>query len=344
MTERRRTLPMWLTAVWMFVLAGCGIGTSPKPGQVDERLNEIAANAERPVYYLGQQFRDWPLTDVGADGTGRVDAIYGTCLAVVDSCAPPLEVINQPLDSSMLSMAVGCSRLAPVRGVPAVHLGDALVLLTGASLVTVAVAGDDPATAMAAAEQLRGVGAELSREALPPPDTAALQVLDVACGKNPGDTGRMEPDEGAEPVRDMQVPDFTVGQLGGGDLRWAAYLGKPVVVVVGDVPHVLTGIQRVLALTASHRPAVIGLAWKPFGSKDAPAPIAEIEQEAGRVPVPVGYAAIPRPAVWFFDMTEVDPAQSGVIAFVDADGTVIGHVRTDATDDAIAAALDRLAR
>ncbi|MGW3608013.1 hypothetical protein [Micromonospora sp. NPDC005161] len=335
---------MWLTAVLMFAVAGCGTGTSPKPEQVEERLSEIAAEAERPVYYLGPRFRDWPLTEVGADDTGRVDAIYGTCLAAVDGCSPPLDVINQPLDFSAWSMAVGCRRLPPVRGVPAAHFGGALVLLTGDSLVTVAVTGDDTATAVAAAEQLRKVGAELSRAALPPPDTVALHVVEAACGKNPGDTGRMEPEEGSEPVGDMQVPDFTVARLGGGDLRWAAYLGEPAVVVVGDVPHVLTGIQRVLALTTSSRPAVIGLLWKPFGSKDAPAPIAEIEQEAGQVTVPVGYAAIPRPAVWFFDMAEVDAAQSGVIAFVNADGTVIRQVRTDAPDDAISAALDRLAR
>ncbi|MET8311268.1 hypothetical protein [Micromonospora sp. NPDC005173] len=344
MTVRRRALPLWLIAVLMFAVAGCGTGTSPKPEPVEERLSEIAAETERPVYYLGPRFRDWPLTEVGADDTGRVDAIYGTCLAVVDGCSPPLDVINQPLDSSAWSMAVGCRRLPPVRGVPAAHFGGALVLLTGDSLVTVAVTGDDTATAVAVAEQLREVGAELSRAALPPPDTVALQVIEAACGKNPGDTGRMEPDEGPEPVGEMQVPDFTVGRLGGGDLRWAAYLGKPAVVVVGDVPHVLTGIQRVLALTTSPRPAVIGLVWKPFGSKDAPAPIAEIEQEAGQVTVPVGYAAIPRPAVWFFDMAEVDAAQSGVIAFVNVDGAVIRQVRTDAPDDALAVALDRLAR
>ncbi|MGR6319087.1 hypothetical protein Q2K19_30520 [Micromonospora soli] len=344
MTVRRRALPMWLTAVLISAVAGCGTGTSPKHDQVEERLHEIAAEAERPVYYLGPRFRDWSLTEVGADDTGRVDAIYGTCLAVVDGCSPPLEVINQPLDFSAWSMAVGCTRLPPVRGVPTMHFGGALVLLTGDSLVTVAVTGDDTATAVAATEQLREVGAELSRAALPPPDAPALQAIEAACGKNPGDTGRREPDEGPEPVGEMQVPDFTVGRLGGGDLRWGAYLGKPVVVVVGDVPHVLTGIKRVLALTPGSRPAVIGLVWKPFGSKDAPAPIAEIEQEAGQVAVPVGYAAIPRPAVWFFDMAEVDAAQSGVIAFVNADGTLIRHVRTDAPDSAIADALGRLAR
>lgn len=49
---------MWLTAVLMFAVAGCGTGTSPKPEQVEERLSEIATEAERPVYYLGPRFRD----------------------------------------------------------------------------------------------------------------------------------------------------------------------------------------------------------------------------------------------------------------------------------------------
>ena len=147
--------------------------------------------------------------------------------------------------------------------------------------------------------------------------------------------------EPAEPVKDPHVPDFTVERLGGGKLRWADYAGRPVVVVVGDVPDVVSGIRRVTAVRAGPRPAVIGLVWKPFGSKEAPAPIGQIEREAGKLPVPVGYAAIPRPAVWFLDMAEV-PARPGLIAFVNASGDLVRHLRTDATDAAIADALRSL--
>ena len=106
-----------------------------------------------------------------------------------------------------------------------------------AALITVAPADGDIAVAVGAADELRPVGGELSGDALPPPDTAALQVVDAACGKKPGDAGTPLPDAlGPEPAPDMHVPDFTVGRLGGGDLRWAAYVGKPLVVVVGDVP------------------------------------------------------------------------------------------------------------
>jgi hypothetical protein len=163
--------------------------------------------------------------------------------------------MNEVPDPATWGLAEGCSRLPPVLGVPAVNFGGALVLLTADSLVTVAPGGDDMAMAAAAAEELRPVDGEQAADALPPPDTAALQVVDAACGKNPGDTGRTLPDaQGPEPAPDMHVPDFTVGRLGGGDLRWTAYLGKPVVVVVGDVPHVVRWIQRVRDLSATPRP------------------------------------------------------------------------------------------
>jgi len=135
------------------------------------------------------------------------------------------------------------------------------------------------------------------------------------------------------------VPDFTVDRLSGGNLRWVTYVGKPVVVVVGDVPHVVGGIRRIINLRSSPPPTVIGLIWKPFGSKEFPAPIEEIEKEAGAIPVPVGYAAIPQPAVWFFDRAEVNPAQAGVIAFVNAAGDLVDHLPTDAPTGKIATAL-----
>ena len=76
------------------------------------------------------------------------------------------------------------------------------------------------------------------------------------------------------------------------------------------MPNVARGIQRILHLGAPPPPVVIGLVWKPVGSKDAPHR-ALIEQEAGTVPAPVGYAAIPRPAVWFFDnLAQADPAKT----------------------------------
>jgi hypothetical protein len=229
-----------------------------------------------------------------------------------------------------------------VRGVPAVTFGDALVLLTGNSKITIGFADGDTAAAVAAAAQLREVDGTLSPGALPPPDPAVLPILDGACGKKPGESGPPMEDGPEVSAPSARVPDFTVDQLGGGQLRWADYVGRPVVVVVGDVPYVVRGIQNILHLASPPPPVVIGLVWKPFGSKVAPAPIALIEQEAGTVPAPVGYAAIPRPAVWFFDLAEADPAKTGVIAFVNGEGNVIRHLTTDATNEDIAAALHAL--
>jgi len=321
-----------LAAALTSTLVSCGAGTgrgAGEPAQVEDRLEQIAAGAERPIYYLGQRFQDWPLVNAMDDGAGRVDAIYGTCDPDPDSCAAPIDLINEALDPMKWSDAVGCSRLPPVRGVPAVHFGDALGLLTANLLIPLGVAGDDTQSALGAAEQLRAVGEAGPGGALPPPDPDVLEVLNAACGQKPGDSGPQDT-EPTQPVEHLHVPDFTVQRLGGGHLRWADYAGRPVVVIVGDVPDVVSGIRRVTAVRTAPRPAMIGLVWKPFGSKAAPAPIGQIEREAGKLPVSVGYAAIPRPAVWFLDMAQAVPARPGVIAFVDANGDLVRHLRTDA--------------
>ena len=230
-TVRGVRVPRWallcvLAAALTFALASCGPGSGAgrvgggEPAQVEDRLAQIAAGVERPIYYLGQRFRDWPLVDAMDDGAGRVDAMYGTCDPDPDSsCASPIGLINEALDPVKWSQAVGCSRLPPVRRVPAVHFGDALVLLTADSLINLAVAGDDRKTALDAAQQLRAVGEAGPGGALPPPEPDALEVLNAACGGKPGDSGRQDI-EPAEPVENVHVPDFTVERLGGGQLRW----------------------------------------------------------------------------------------------------------------------------
>jgi hypothetical protein len=57
-------------------VAGCGTGSSDTPNQVGDRLTQIAARAGRPIYYLGDRFRDWPLTEVHEE-SGRIYLIYG---------------------------------------------------------------------------------------------------------------------------------------------------------------------------------------------------------------------------------------------------------------------------
>jgi hypothetical protein len=299
--------------------------------QAEAKLQQAADASGTPVYFLGEKFAEWPLTEALTDEPGRVDALYGECRGdgLQGTCGPEIDVINESFDAPKWADAVGCSRLEPVRGVPAVHFGDAVVLLTGGSVVTIAVLGDDTATALRAAKILREVGQDSAAAELPPPPGDVVRLVDAACGKKPGDAGRTEEDLFGPPPDPKRVPDFIVERLGGGQLRWADYAGKPVVVVVGDVPDVVAATRRLASLTSGGTlPAVIGLVWKPFGSKDAPAPIGEIEREAGQLAVPVGYAAIPAPAVWFFDYVQMDPAKTGVIAFVGKDSRVVRVIRS----------------
>jgi hypothetical protein len=47
--------------------------------------------------------------------------------------------------------------------------------------------------------------------------------------------------------------------------------------------------------------------------------------------------------VWFFDsLAQADPATTAVIAFINAEGNVVRHLTTDATNQDLAAALDAL--
>ena len=124
MFERPSTLVAAKTATLaiasLLTLAACGNGSeSGTPRPAEDALQQIAAQADHPVYYLGQQYRDWIVSETYIDNdTRRVYVIYGTCSAVVDSCAPPFQVMTEVMDPELWSTAVGCSRVPPVRGVP----------------------------------------------------------------------------------------------------------------------------------------------------------------------------------------------------------------------------------
>ena len=203
-------------------------------------------------------------------------------------CAPPFQVINEVMDPELWSTAVGCSRLAPVRGVPAVTFGDALMLLTAESLITLADDTGDAAAATAAAEQLRPVGAALS-------DRGAA-AAGAGCPADRGDRLREEPwtiiSAPPNPSRDPCRPDPSAGAglHSGSTGRWSASLvGLPWKARGrrgGRRARCHPGDSAGDQLRAGPRPAVIGLVWKVFGSKFTPAPIAAIEEEAGEVFVP----------------------------------------------------------
>jgi hypothetical protein len=134
-----------------------------------------------------------------------------------------------------------------------------------------------------------------------------------------------------------------VPRLGGGQLRWADYAGKPVVVVAGDITQVAPAVRRLAELTSGGTsPAVIGLAWDTMGDKEHPASSEEVQRKAGGpLLVPVGYPAT-YPAVWLSDTAATDPSQVGVIGFFSSSGRPSTLLPTDTSDARLRTAVEQL--
>ncbi|WP_405065530.1 hypothetical protein OG558_26950 [Kribbella sp. NBC_01510] len=331
-----------------------GSGPSgPGPAKTEARLRQIATTTTTPIYYLGAEFHGLPLEDAiiftgdtEAQGDTSLDpgqslnVGYGSSCSE-GSCSSGIEVGAEeiPLGGNI----VGCSRLTPIHGVPTVSLaGDSVVLFTGPLAIRVGTTPGDVELAAQAAKELRRVGESAAAGTLPPPPASKLKLIDAACGRRPGEHGPgLYDDPALNPASDG-MPAFTVPRLGGGQLRWADYDGKPVVVAAGDVTDVAPAVRRLAKLTSGGKsPTVIGLTWDTVGDKEHPAPTAEIQRKAGHLPVPVGYPAT-EPAVWLSDAAGIDPSQSGVIGFLDSKGIPSTFLPTDASDAEIRAALRQL--
>jgi hypothetical protein len=321
----------------------------PGPVETEARLCRIATTTTTPIFYLGPGFHGWPLDDAivfsgGTEAVGDDSLDPGQSIAVGygsycsgDSCGWRVEVGAQDIP---LSSTVGCSRLAPIHGVPTVALSDAVILFTGDLAIRVGTTPGDVKLATKAANQLRQVGETAAVGSLPPPPLSKVKLIDTACGGGPGEHG---------PGRDVEpeplpagLPDFTVPRLGGGQLRWADYAGRPVIAVAGDITQVAPALRRLARLTDGGKsPAVIGLAWDPYGAKGDPAPADEIRRKAGVLPVPVGYPAT-YPAVWLSDSAGVGPGDVGIIGFLDRKGIPVTLLRSSASDTQIRAAIKQL--
>ncbi len=331
-----------------------GSGPSgPGPAKTEARLRQIATTTTTPIYYLGAEFHGLPLADAiiftgDTEAQGDTSLDPGQSLSVgygsfcsEGSCSSRIEVGAEeiPLGGNI----VGCSRLTPIHGVPIVSLaGDSVVLFTGPLAIRVGTTPGDVELAAQAAKELRRVGESTAAGTLPPPPASKLKLIDAACGRHPGEHGPgLYDDPALNPASDG-MPAFTVPRLGGGQLRWADYDGKPVVVAAGDVTDVAPAVRRLAKLTSGGKsPTVIGLTWDTVGDKEHPAPTAEIQRKAGQLPVPVGYPAT-EPAVWLSDAAGIDPSQSGVIGFLDSKGIPSTFLPTDASDAEIRAALRQL--
>jgi hypothetical protein len=338
-------------AALTLTVTACGAGTLRQGNPMgtndfDAAVAQVKA-AGKPAYYLGSSVGDLPLTtlDLVEENAPafQVEADYGTCESPGDGgCSAPVVVSTNDWRPDVEGTT--CRRLEPQLGVPTGILFGELTLVTDDLVVTVSDfrgrdARGDVQPAIRLLSQLRSVGATQPVGTLPPPDPAVAAWMDEVCGSTPGREVAHELEGALGPLDNSQVPDFTVERIGGGQLTWADYRGKPVVIAVGNVAQVSGTVRRLQPLLAkgpSHA-TLLGLVTDPSGDKFNPRPVAEIEKEAGALPVPVGYAAVPLSAVWFLDSasnTGVEVGLDGcVVAFVDQSGAVM-HFATPSTPDA----------
>ena len=165
-------------------------------GSPEDDLAAVAATAPLPVYYLGPEFDGRALSDVavfdddsGAEVPGdlRLDAGQSLTLWYGED----FQMSTTRFVPDHYRRAVGCRRLAPLRGVPAVEQAGAVSLFTADLVVWLGVAELSQAAPAAAA--LAEVGADPSGADLPAPPARNVALVDHACGAHPGDHGRPLP-------------------------------------------------------------------------------------------------------------------------------------------------------
>lgn len=173
--------------------------------------------------------------------------------------------------------------------------------------------------------------------------------MDELCGTVPGQAVEHPLEDLPGGLSNTHVPDFTVQRLGGGHLSWADHRGTPVVIAVGNLEQVTAAVRRLAPVVAasSSGATLLGLVTELDVAKSHPRPITELEREAGELPAAVGYAAVPLPAVWFMDSAAnlgqvTDAMETGLVAFVDPSGEVVGYTPVDASDGALREAADAL--
>ena len=334
-------LPATTACVLVLAVSACGEGGGFSTGEplstnkFQAAVDQISS-AGKPAYYLGSTYDGLPLTglDLVEENAPafQVQADYGTCEPTGDGgCSDPVVVSTSDWRPDVDGLA--CQRLEPQLGVPTGVVMGELTLVTGALVVTVSdsrerPSGDGVGPAVRALSALRQVGESTPVRSLPAPTTEAAAWMDEVCGTSPGEEVSHELGGGPDALDNSHVPDFTVERLGGGELAWQDYRGKPVVIVVGTGEQVAATVRKLRPLVekGESHPAVLGLVTDPTGDKFNPRPVAEIEAEVGQLGVPIGYAAVPLSAMWFLDSagnrgTEA-PWDKGVVAFVDGSGEV----------------------
>lgn len=355
-----RTLAGVAVAAATLTACGASTGSGSFVGEPSVRAvaDQIAAEG-RDAYYLGPEAAGLALTDVTRVTENgpefQVWASYGTCHPAAfeeGGCMDPLSVSTRDWRPDVTG--VSCTRLEPQLGVPAGLVMGELTLFTGRVQVGVVHVDDladyDGHRGLALLEQLRVIGASEPVGSLPPPDPEIAAWVDGFCGAVPGASVE-HPIEGPSSTLDnVHVPDFSVELLGGGRFTWSQRTAGPVVVAVGDVEEVSAALRRLAPFVAASpaHPTLLGLVAELDRAKESPRPIGRVEQDAGRLPAPVGYAAADlSPAVWFLD-SAANLGQGGrgwgggVVAFVDSTGVVQSFAPVAAPAADLRAAADAL--
>jgi hypothetical protein len=186
-----RSIPVVTVALLGMLAASCG-GESKSMAPADvERLLESYATSATPAYFLGDGYAGLPITWVERDESVTL-IVYGTCKSAPSfepSCTPPLQVTTRAFTADYWSNVEGCSRLADVRGAPALDWGGGTALVLDGVIVQVFgdQLGDAPSSSAAAAD-VRRVG-QAATAPLPRPKPADLALVDKACGAQPGEHG-----------------------------------------------------------------------------------------------------------------------------------------------------------
>jgi hypothetical protein len=116
------------------------------PGQ----LLAAAAKAKPPMYYLGDTYRGLKIGDVL-----RSTVMYGTTCKITvgeeGGCAPPYQLATEAFTKESWAIAMQCSRLPDIRGVPAVSFGGGVQQIFATTVVKVpgATGNEDPVDATA---------------------------------------------------------------------------------------------------------------------------------------------------------------------------------------------------
>lgn len=156
---------------------------------LDEKLDELRADAATPLLWVGRRFEGRPL--FRAEGDGRwARLLYGGCKTpdVAGTCWPPLTLELSPLDDfrpagwrAVRAGGMRCTRMR-IRGAEAALLPSAheLVLFTGPAAVR--LQGPDLALLRRAADELRPMEGAGAPARLPPPPRRLADELQSVCG------------------------------------------------------------------------------------------------------------------------------------------------------------------